>query len=190
MPPPNDQTPKKPAQPQNVTPQKPAARPAATPQKPAGQAGPGKPATPPTGKPGATPAKAGATPPAKPVTPQPAKPAAKKPAAKKPAAAAKPRESGGKRKFGQVLIDLGFIDEDQLWEILEEAKSTGQMTGQVAVNRGLINEDQLLSTLAEQHNLRTVNLQEIKPTPEALTLVPETMANVYKVLPLSFTTRS
>ena len=59
--------------------------------------------------------------------------------------------------------------------------NTGQPTGQVAVNRGLINEDQLWSALAEQHNLRVVNLQEVKPTPEALQLVPETMANVYKV---------
>jgi hypothetical protein len=52
---------------------------------------------------------------------------------------------------GQVLIDLGFIDEDQLWEVLEEAKSTGQLSGQVAVGRGLINDEQLLTALAEQH---------------------------------------
>lgn len=101
-------------------------------------------------------------------------------------AAAKTKESGGRRKIGQVLIDLGFIDEDQLWEILEEAKSTGQLTGQVAVNRGLINDEQLLAALAEQHNLKVVNLTDIKPSPEALQLVPETMASVYKVLPLSF----
>src|SRR5207244_118273 len=141
--------------------QQPAGKPA-TPQKPG--AAPGKPAQP--GKPGA----------------QPGKPqdAAKKPVKK---AAAKPKESGGgRRKIGQVLIDLGFIDEDQLWEILEEAKNTGQMTGQVAVSRGLINDDQLLAALGEQHNLKVVNLQEVKPTPEALELVQETMASVYKVL--------
>ncbi len=85
-----------------------------------------------------------------------------------------------------MLVDLGFIDEDQLWEILEEAKNTGQPTGQVAVARGLITDDQLLQALGEQHNLRIVNLAETKPTAEALQLVPETMAGVYKVLPLSF----
>jgi type IV pilus assembly protein PilB len=94
--------------------------------------------------------------------------------------------SGGKRRIGQVLIDLGFVDEDQLWEVLEEAKNTAQQVGQVAVSRGLINEDQLLQALGEQHSLKIVNLQEVKPQPEALALVPETMANVYKVVPLSF----
>jgi type IV pilus assembly protein PilB len=139
--------------------------------KPAAGAGNGKPA-PAAGKPAA---------PGKP----PAKPGV---APRKPAPAAKggrARETGGKRKIGQVLVDLGFIDEDQLWEVLEEAKNTSQLTGQVAVGRGLINEEQLLQALGEQCGLKTVNLLEVKPTPEALALVPETMAGVYKVLPLT-----
>jgi type IV pilus assembly protein PilB len=196
-----NEPPKKPTPPsQNVTP-KPAA-PGATPKPAAPQQGQGKPAPPPSGqikpgtpppqaKPGAGPAKPGAIQ-GKPAAPG-AKPAAGgkpgdgKPAGK-PAPGKKPvkKEVGGRRKIGQVLIDLGFIDEDQLWGVLEEAKSTAQPTGQVAVARGLINEDQLLAALAEQHNLKTANLGEAKPTPEALQLVPETMASVYKVLPLSF----
>src|SRR5438105_8100452 len=88
---------------------------------------------------------------------------AKKPAAaggpKKPQPAAKPmpaREAahGGGRRFGQVLIDLGFLDEDQLWDILEEAKNTSQLTGQVALGRGLITEERLLTALAAQHGLK------------------------------------
>jgi len=154
--------------------------------KPAPSAGtPGKPAQNVTAaKPGATPPKpaagapAGKQPPAK-------QPAGKPVVSKKPAG--KPKETGGRRKIGQVLIDLGFIDEDQLWEVLEEAKNTSQPTGQAAVARGLINQDQLLTALAEQHNLKVVNLDEIKPSPEALEALPETMANVYKVLPLSIT---
>jgi type IV pilus assembly protein PilB len=127
----------------------------------------------------------------------PAKPAAKGGEAKKSAGPKKPmprpapvRQSqashGGGRRIGQVLIDLGYIDEDQLWEILEEAKTTAQLTGQVAVTRGLITEDQLLAALADQHSLKVVNLDEVKPTHEATKLVPETMAQVYKILPISF----
>jgi len=111
------------------------------------------------------------------------KPAAKPAPAKKSTGKS---TSGGRRRIGQVFIDLGFIDEDQLWEVLEEAKNTAQPVGQVAVARGLINEDQLLQALGEQHGLKVVNLGEVKPQPEALQLVPETMANVYKVVPLSF----
>jgi type IV pilus assembly protein PilB len=204
-------TPKPAGAPGNGAPQKPtagspprqqtaegaAAQGEVAPQRPAGAkpAAPGaKPAAPQTGKPSSNikpgaPAKSG-TPPAAGIKPAAGAaagakpPAAGKSPAKKPAG--KPRESGGRRKLGQVLVDLGFIDDDQLWEILEEAKSTSQPAGQVAVARGLINDEQLLQALAEQHNLKVVNLQEVKPTPEALQLVPETMASVYKVLPISF----
>ncbi|MGH7170179.1 MAG: ATPase, T2SS/T4P/T4SS family, partial [Gemmataceae bacterium] len=164
------------------------------PKKPAPPGTPGaKPAAggkPPTGRPQAITGKPG-TPPGKPAAKPTGKPAAKpagKPAAKSAAAkkSSKNTSVGGRRRFGQVLIDLGFLDEDQLWEVLEEAKNTAQPVGQVAMARGLINEDQLLQTLGEQHGIKVVNLQEIRPQPEALQLVPETMASVYKVVPLAF----
>src|SRR5262249_17056488 len=90
------------------------------------------------------------------------------------------------RKLGQVLVDLGYIDDDQLWEILDEAKNTGAPVGQVALNRGLVTEDQLLQALADQFGLRLLNPDDLKPTQEQLNLVPETMASIYKVLPLSY----
>lgn len=88
--------------------------------------------------------------------------------------------------MGQVLVNLGYIEEDQLEDLLQEVSLTGTPLGQVALTRGLIDESQLVQALAEQHGLRVVNLQEIRPQPEALSLVPETMATVYKILPLAF----
>jgi type IV pilus assembly protein PilB len=207
----------KPAQPpgsQNITPRpaQPAAKPAQPQQKPASPVTPAKPGAAPQKQPapaGQKPAQPGQ--PAKPA--QPARPApppaegAKPPqqgtkaatskpggvpskigGAKKPAAA--PSKEAGRRKFGQVLVDLGYIDDDQLWELLDEAKNSGLRTGQAAVQRGLINEDQLMAALAEQNNIKLVNLTEVKPSPEALTLVPETMASVYKVVPISIKDKS
>src|SRR5262249_24214103 len=43
-----------------------------------------------------------------------------------------------------------------------------------------------LQALGEQHGLKVANLTELRPTPEAMALVNETMATVYKVLPLSY----
>jgi len=172
---------------------------------------PKKPATPASAKPadgaGAKPSAASKPPlPGKPVPPAkpgPAKPApAKAPEAKgangkspepkkKKAPTAKPVRSseaahGSGRRIGQVLIDLGFLDEDQLWDILEEAKNNAQPTGQVAVGRGLITEEQLLQALADQHSLKVLNPDDVKTSSEAATLVPETMATVYKILPLTY----
>ncbi|MFL5339297.1 MAG: ATPase, T2SS/T4P/T4SS family [Gemmataceae bacterium] len=163
-----NQQPKKPTSPAAGTP--PAAK------KPAD--GAAKPAGP---KPAAKPGE-------KPAAPQQKKPAAK-PADKKPTA--KPRDKswsaeGGSRKIGQILVDLGFLDEGQLWDILEEARNNGVRVGQVAVSRGLINDDQLLQAVAEQHNLKVVNLEDQKPNTQAVGMVQETMATVYKILPLTF----
>jgi type IV pilus assembly protein PilB len=170
----------------------PAANDNATPPKPApGEKAPvnekiaaGKPPTA-GGKP-AAPAKPGADKPTTTDKVVAGKPPVGKPAAKRAPVPAKGVAKTGGRKIGQVLIDLGFIDEDQLWEILDLAKTSGQLTGQVAIDKGLINEDQLLQALAEQHGLKVINLEDVKPTAEALALVPETMATVYKVLPLTF----
>jgi type IV pilus assembly protein PilB len=129
--------------------------------------------------PSATPAKPAVTP-AKPAAPAAAK------TDKVPPKKSGDKTTGGRRKLGQILVDLGYLDEDQLWDLLNEARTTQQPIGQVALARGLITEEQLLQALAEQFNVKVVNLQEVKPQPEAIQAVPETMASVYKVLPLTY----
>ena len=154
--------------------EKPAAKPSVPVSKPAG-------AAPGAAKPG--------TPPAKPQEPAAKKPAEKhgvsasqhKPA---PVRAGSGNRTGG-RRLGQVLIDLGYLDDDKLWEILDEAKSMGLPIGQVAVTKGLITETQLLQALADQFNLKYLTAEELKPAADALAAIPETVATVFKVLPLS-----
>lgn len=124
----------------------------------------------------------------------PAKPAAKTggKAATKSAEPARHRAwsgaDGGNRKFGQVLVDLGYIEEADLWSLLEEARNSDTPLARIVLDRGMVSEDQLLQAKGEQHGLPVVNLEESKPTPEAVKLVPENMAQVYKILPLSFET--
>ncbi len=194
--PPAGQTPK-PVQPPGQG-QKPA-------QTPQGQTP--KPQQPPGGKPGAPPAGCAKPAPGKLVS---SGPGQKPPAGQRPQGAAKPAPKPGEkpavsakqhkpapvkagtsnrgtgRRIGQVLIDLGYIDEDQLWVVLEEAKNSGVPVGQAALSRGLITETQLLQALADQFGLKLLGAEELKPGAEALTLVPETMSTVYKVLPLSY----
>ena len=91
-----------------------------------------------------------------------------------------------RRKLGQVLVDLGYMSEDQLWDALEEQnQSPGELIGQVAVRMGFVTEPQVTEALAEQHGMPVVNLAETNIPPKVLELVPETMASVYKVVPIS-----
>ncbi|HMP18569.1 MAG TPA: ATPase, T2SS/T4P/T4SS family, partial [Gemmatales bacterium] len=93
--------------------------------------------------------------------------------------------SGGGKKLGQVLIDLGLLEEEQLWEVLNEARENAQLPGQAAVARGLVTEEQLYQALAEQSGMKLVNMSEIKFQAEAVEKLPETMASVYKVVPIA-----
>lgn len=91
-----------------------------------------------------------------------------------------------RRKLGQVLIDLGYMTEDQLWDVLEEQnQSPGELIGQVAVRLGIVSDAQVTEALAEQHGMPVVNLQDTNIPPKVLELVPETMASVYKIVPIS-----
>ncbi len=90
------------------------------------------------------------------------------------------------RKLGQILVDLGYLTEDQLWDVLEEQKqSPGEVIGQVAVRMGLVTEDQVTEALAEQWGMPVVNLAETNISPKVLEIVPETMATIYKIMPIS-----
>ena len=91
-----------------------------------------------------------------------------------------------RRRLGQILVDLGYLSEDQLWDVLEEQKqSPGEVIGKVAVRLGLVTEAQVSEALAEQWGMQVVNLPEMTIHPKVLEMVPETMASIYKIMPLS-----
>ena len=90
------------------------------------------------------------------------------------------------RKLGQILVDLGYINDDQLWDILEEQKqSPGTVLGQVAVRMGLVTQAQVTEALAEQWGMPVVNLEETNIQSNVLDLVPQTMAEIYQIMPVS-----
>lgn len=92
-----------------------------------------------------------------------------------------------KRRLGQILVDLGYLNEDQLWDILEEQKqSPGEVIGRVAVRLGLVSDAQVSEALAEQWGMQVVNLPDTTIPPKVLEMVPETMASIYKIMPISF----
>jgi type IV pilus assembly protein PilB len=90
------------------------------------------------------------------------------------------------RRLGQILVDLGYLTEDQLWDVLEEQKqSPGEIIGQVAIRMGLITEAQVTEALAEQWGMPVINLAETNIPPNVLEIVPQTMADIYKIMPIS-----
>jgi len=91
------------------------------------------------------------------------------------------------RRIGQILVDLGFLREEQLETLLEEQQQRpGEMIGQIAISLGLINDDQLAQGLAEQMGMQVVSLSDVVIPTEVLTHVTEPMAHLYRIIPLKF----
>jgi type IV pilus assembly protein PilB len=89
------------------------------------------------------------------------------------------------RRIGQILVDLGFIDDDQLEMLLEEQRQNpGELLGKIAEEMGLVRDEQVVQALAEQMGLQTVDLTEIKLPQETMSLVSDAMAQLYRVIPL------
>ena len=92
------------------------------------------------------------------------------------------------RRIGQILVDLGYIDDDQLEMLLEEQQQQpGEKLGKIAEGLGLITDEQLSQALAEQMNLQVMSINdETQLSPEVLGLVTETMAQLYRAIPVKF----
>jgi len=91
------------------------------------------------------------------------------------------------KRLGQILIDLGFISEEQRAAMLDEQRARdGELLGKVGVTLGFITEDQLGEALAEQWGTSFITLYDRVIPPELLGLVSQPMAQLYRVLPVSF----
>ena len=91
------------------------------------------------------------------------------------------------RRIGQILVDLGFITDDQLELVLEEQQNRpGELLGRVAESMGVINADQLAQALAEQMGLKVISLADTVVPQDVLNHVTEPMAQLYRIVPVSF----
>ena len=90
------------------------------------------------------------------------------------------------RRIGTIMMDMGYLDEDSLWKILEEQNRSGnELLGKIAVRMGLAKEEQVLKALGEQLGMKVIKLNDITIPAEMTELVGESMATAYKVVPLS-----
>lgn len=91
------------------------------------------------------------------------------------------------RRIGQILVDLGFLSDEQLEAVLEEQEQQpGALLGKIAEDMQLVTDEQLAQALAEQLGMQTVTLEEATLSPEVLEKITETMAQLYRVVPIKF----
>ena len=90
------------------------------------------------------------------------------------------------RRLGQILVDLGYINDEQLEMLIEEQnQNEGQLIGSIAEEMGLVTEEQLIAALAEQFGLQAEDIEGKEPDEDARALVNDSMAQLYRVIPLA-----
>jgi type IV pilus assembly protein PilB len=91
------------------------------------------------------------------------------------------------RRIGQVLVDMGFItDEQQELLVDEQHEHPGTLLGKVAIDMGLLNEEQLAQALAEQLSLNVTSVSEVTIKKDVLAMVTAPMAQMYRIVPIEF----
>ena len=89
------------------------------------------------------------------------------------------------KRLGQILIDLGLIDEIQLAAMQEEQSLRGgELIGKVGLSLGYFTDEQLGEALAEQWGTTFVTLYDRTIEPDVLAVISEPMAQLYRVVPL------
>ncbi|MGD0088508.1 MAG: ATPase, T2SS/T4P/T4SS family [Planctomycetota bacterium] len=91
-----------------------------------------------------------------------------------------------RRFIGQILIDMGILDEEKLEECLKLQQEKGGAIGQVLIEAGYITAEDLLQALATQYNVQTVDLTQIRVPEEVIKMVSVSMAQVYRIVPIAF----
>ncbi|MBI5739534.1 MAG: PilT/PilU family type 4a pilus ATPase [Nitrospirae bacterium] len=86
-------------------------------------------------------------------------------------------------RIGEMLLDYGFIDQDQLAKALDRQIRSGGRLGSVLEEMGYVDDDMLLSVLGRQHNVPHVNLFDMRVSPEILNILPFEKVRSFRVLP-------
>ena len=86
-------------------------------------------------------------------------------------------------RLGELLLDLGYITEDQLKAALEEQERTGDLLGQILLRRGYIKEQDLVRALADQQRAPLIHPAQTPLDPQALRLLDPRFAREKRVLP-------
>ena len=91
----------------------------------------------------------------------------------------------GKGRIGDRLVAKGIITLDQLHVALQEKKVTGKLLGEVLVDLGFLDEDGLSAFLAESSGFEVFDPKHTILDSAALSLIEKAVAIKHQVLPVS-----
>jgi type IV pilus assembly protein PilB len=90
------------------------------------------------------------------------------------------------RQVGRILIKMRRVNRAQVAEALAIQKKKRGPVGQILIELGYVSEEDLHVALASQVGMKPVDLSRIDVAPEAIAMLSAQMAHTYKVIPIEF----
>ncbi|MDD5017274.1 MAG: GspE/PulE family protein [Eubacteriales bacterium] len=90
-----------------------------------------------------------------------------------------------KRKYlGELLIDMGMVNKQQLDECLKEQRISGDRLGKIMKAKGFVTEQQLMEIMEYQLGIPFINLDTVSLSPKLADYIPVSLARKHKMVPV------
>jgi type IV pilus assembly protein PilB len=96
------------------------------------------------------------------------------------------RRGRSQRLIGDIVVDLGFARRENVDEAVAASRERGRTTGQVLLEMGYIRQDQLARALAERFGLDYVDLSVYDVDMGAVNLISVDVARRYQAIPVGY----
>ena len=90
------------------------------------------------------------------------------------------------KKLGEILIQMGFVSQEQLSMALIAAKKEDVPLGTLLIQRGMITIEQLKEALSAQQGYEAVSTNELRISENVISMLPEDFIKINKVLPIAY----
>jgi type IV pilus assembly protein PilB len=96
------------------------------------------------------------------------------------------QRTGAKRRIGDVIVMLGFAERELVESVIEREGRHGAPLGQLLIEAGVVDSNQLAHALAERNGLDFVDLNRFEVDKGAANLIDAGKARRYQTIPIAF----
>jgi type IV pilus assembly protein PilB len=90
----------------------------------------------------------------------------------------------GRKRLGDLLVEAGLISNEQLDKALSVQKKTGERLGKALINLGYITEESMIEVLEFQLGVPHIDLNHLTVPREIAASIPGSLAERYSVIPI------
>ncbi len=88
------------------------------------------------------------------------------------------------KRLGDLLLESGLINSEQLNYVLQRQKATGKKIGEILIDEGIIQEKQMIEVLEFQLGIPHMDLEKYYIDPDIPKLINENLARRHTLIPI------